>query len=100
MAMDEATRHRIHGQLEQLLGTEEAAAIMGALVSSDLDARMTLLEANLDHTRETVMAHTTATVADLGSTLRAEMNQLYRWTVGSIVASMSLGLAAGRLLTG
>ena len=35
MALDEAMRHRIHGRLEELLGTDEAAALMSALPSED-----------------------------------------------------------------
>lgn len=93
MAIDEAMRHRIHERLEELLGSEEATAVMGALIDSDLD-----------HTREMLMLQIEKSAADLGSTLRAEMNQLYRftfqWTVGSMLAAGSLGLAAGRLLGG
>lgn len=93
MAIDEAMRHRIHGRLETLLGSEEAAALMAALPSSEVATKE-----DLEHLREVLMLHTSATCAELGSSLRAEMNQLYRWTVGSIVASVSLGLAAGHLL--
>jgi len=30
--------------------------------------------------------------------LRSEINQLYRWTIASIFAAISLGLAASRIL--
>jgi hypothetical protein len=50
------------------------------------------------------MLHTSTTVAELGSMLRAEMTAQMRmvmqWTIGSMLASASLGLAAGRLLGG
>ena len=98
MAIDEAMRHRIHGRLDELLGHEEAAAIMGAL--TDMDR----LEESLAHTREMLMLHTTATVTEAVGTLRAEMNAMMRmtlqWMVASMLAAASLGLAAGRLLGG
>ena len=87
MAIDEGMRHRIHSRLEELMSSEEAAAIMSALTDVD---RLTL--------------QIEKSMADLASTLRIEMNQQYRWTVqwvvGSLLASGSLGLAAGRLLAG
>lgn len=98
MAIDEAMRHRIHGRLDELLGHEEAAAFMSAL--TDMDR----LEESLAHTREMLMLHTTATVAEAVGTLRGEMNSMMRmvlqWTIGSMFAAASLGLAAGRLLGG
>ena len=99
MDLDEAMRYRIHGRFEQLLGTEEAAALMAALPAQEMATR-----ADLDHLREVLMLHTSTTVAELGSTLRAEMTAQMRmvmqWTIGSMLASASLGLAAGRLFAG
>jgi hypothetical protein len=95
MTIDEAMRHRIHGRLEALLGPEEAAALMGALPVSDVATRN-----DLEHVREVLQLQIERSTAELGTTLRAEMNQLYRWTVGSMFAAVSLGLAAGRLLAG
>ena len=77
MALDEAMRHRIHGRFEELLGSEEAAAVMGAITQSD------------------AIHDTLVRVATEVTELRS---QLYRWTVGSIFAAMSLGLAASRIL--
>jgi hypothetical protein len=104
MAIDEAMRHRIHDRLETLLGSEEAAALMAALPPSEVATKQDLEDLraatknDLEHLREVLMLHTSATCAELGSALRAEMNQLYRWTVGSVIASVSLGLVAGQLL--
>ena len=36
MAMDEAMRHRVHGKLEQLLDSDEAAAVMSVLPTVDV----------------------------------------------------------------
>lgn len=80
MTMDEAMRHRIHSRFETQIGSEEAAAVMTAISQTDtIDERYDRLEKQL-------------------SELRSEINQLYRWTVGSIFAAMSLGLAASRIL--
>jgi flagellin-specific chaperone FliS len=92
MAIDEGMRHRIHGRFEELLGSEEAAALMGTLSQTD----------RFDE----VMRHISTTTAELRDSLKnemkaefhAELNQLYRWTVGSILAAASLGVAAGALL--
>jgi hypothetical protein len=69
-----------------------------------LHADVEHLRADLEHLREVLMLHTSTTVAELGSTLRAEMNQQYRfmlqWVTGAMLAAGSLGLAAGRLLGG
>lgn len=104
MAIDEAMRYRIHERLEALLGHEEAAAVMGSLMDTDLEARLDRLEHNLDHTREMVMLEISRSTAELGSALRTEMSTQMRfvmqWTVGSILAAGSLGVAAGRLLAG
>jgi hypothetical protein len=78
--MDEAMRHRIHGRLEAQLGSEEAAAVMTPLTqATTIDDRFDRLEDKIDR-------------------LAVEMNQLYRWTIGSIFAAISLGLAAGQLI--
>lgn len=99
MELDEAMRYRIHGRFEQLLGTEEAAALMAALPAQEMATK-----ADLDHLREVLMLHTSTTVAELGSALRvemaAQMRTVMQWTVGSMLAAGSLGLAAGRLLAG
>lgn len=95
MAIDEAMRHRIHGKLEALLGSDEAAALMSGLPGDELATKQ-----DLDHTRALLTLQMDRSIAELASTLRAEMNQLYRWTVGSMFAAVSLGLAAGRLLSG
>lgn len=99
MELDEAMRHRIHDRLEHVLGTEEAAALMAALPPSEVATKD-----DLEHLREVLMLHTSATVAELGSSLRAEMNQQYRfmlqWVTGAMLAAGSLGLAAGRLFAG
>jgi hypothetical protein len=80
MAIDEAMRHRIHGKLEALLGSDEAAAVMSAITEAD-------------GTRESI-----GRVEAQVSELRSEIHKLYRWTVGSIFAAVSLGLAAGQLI--
>jgi hypothetical protein len=81
--MDEAMRFRIHGRFEEQLGTEEAAAVMTALSqASSVDERFDRLEEKLDR---------------MAAELRSEINQLYRWTVGSIFAAVSLGAAVTRL---
>ena len=99
MALDEAMRHRIHGRLEGLLGSDEAAALMSALPAQEMATRV-----DLEHAIETLGLRLERSMADLASTLRTEMNQQYRWTVqwvvGSLLAAGSLGLAAGRLLAG
>ena len=80
MTMDEAMRHRIHGKLASQIGSEEAATVMTALTQADtIEQRFDRLEDKLDG-------------------LRAEISQLYRWTLGSIIAAMSLGLAASRIV--
>ncbi|HVM52713.1 MAG TPA: hypothetical protein VM262_05910 [Acidimicrobiales bacterium] len=84
MALDEAMRHRIHGRFEELLGSEEAAAVMGAITQSDA-------------IHDTLVRVATE-VTELRAELHREISQLYRWTVGSIFAAMSLGLAASRIL--
>jgi hypothetical protein len=80
MALDEAMRHRIHGRFEELLGSEEAAAVMSAITQAD--------------SLQDTLARMSADIA----AMRSEIHQLYRWTVGSIFAAMSLGLAASRIL--
>lgn len=99
MAIDEAMRHRIHDQLEHLLGADEAAALMAALPPGEVATKD-----DLDHLREVLMLHTSSTVAEAVGTLRAEMNQQYRfmlqWVTGAMLAAGSLGLAAGRLFAG
>jgi hypothetical protein len=99
MALDEAMRHRIHGRLEALLGSEEAAALMGELPAHEMATK-----SDLEHAVENLGLRFERSMADLASTLRIEMNQQYRWTVqwvvGSLLAAGSLGLAAGRLLGG
>jgi hypothetical protein len=108
MAIDEAMRHRIHDRLETLLGSEEAAALMAALppsevaTKSDLGDLRAATKNDLEHLREVLMLHTSTTCAELGSMLRAEMSQQYRfmlqWTIGAMLAAGSLGIAAGQLL--
>ena len=107
MAIDEAMRHRIHDRLGELLGTEEAAAFMSsALLPEELATKVDvqLLRADVDHVREVLSLEIRTATADLGSTLRAEMNQQYRfmlqWVTGAMLAAGSLGLAAGRLFAG
>jgi hypothetical protein len=82
--MDEAMRHRIHSRFEADLGSEEAAAVMTAIAQADtIDERFDRLEQQ---------------IAALGSELRSEISQLYRWTIGSIFAAISLGAALTRLM--
>jgi hypothetical protein len=106
MALDEAMRHRIHGQLEELLGHEEAAALMAELPAQELATRADLVmtRTDIEHTIETLGLKLERSMSDLASTLRTEMNQQYRWTVqwvvGSLLAAGSLGIAAGNLLAG
>lgn len=78
--MDEAMRHRIHGGFEEQLGSEEAAAIMTAITQAEtIDERFDRLESQIGE-------------------IRTEIMQLYRWTIGSIFAALSLGIAASRVL--
>jgi hypothetical protein len=107
MAIDEAMRHRIHERLGELLGPEEAAAFMtSALPPEELATKVDiqLVRADLDHLREMLTLEIKRSTTDLGSALRAEMNQQYRfmlqWVTGAMLAAGSLGLAAGRLLGG
>ena len=97
MALDEAMRHRIHGRLEELLGHDEAAALMATLPPSDVATKD-----DLAHLREVLELHISTTVANAVGALRAEMNHQYRWTlqwlVGSMLAAGSLGVTAGALL--
>lgn len=114
MAIDEAMRHRIHDRLGELLGPEEAAAFMSSALPPDelatkVDVQVlrTDLEAvrgDVEHLREVLTLEIRTATAELGSTLRAEMNQQYRfmlqWVTGAMLAAGSLGLAAGRLFAG
>jgi hypothetical protein len=88
--MDEATWHRIHGQLEQLLGSEEAAAIMTVL--------------RVDEQFDQMRFHISSSIAELRADIRAELNQHYRsmlqWTVGAILTAGALGVAIGQLQAG
>ena len=99
MAIDDAMRHRIHDRLEHLLGTDEAAALMAALPPTEVATK-----SDLEHLREVLTLEIKTATADLGSSLRAEMNQQYRfmlqWVTGAMLAAGSLGLAAGRLFAG
>ena len=72
-------RHRIHGRFEEQLGSEEAAAVMTAISRSET------IDEVLDDIRTQIKE------------LRSEINQLYRWTIGSIFAAISLGAALIRL---
>ena len=125
MALDEAMRHRIHGRLEELLGTDEAAALMAELSSQDrlltridrletkldsveqrLDAKIDgveeRLDAKIDHVHTMLVLQIKESTANVASELRTEMNSMMRmtlqWMTGSILAAGSLGIAAGRLL--
>ena len=107
MAIDEAMRHRIHDRLNELLGADEAAAFMSsALPPEELATKLDvqLVRADVEHLREVLSLEIRTATADLGSTLRAEMNQQYRfmlqWVTGAMLAAGSLGLAAGRLFAG
>ena len=119
MALDEAMRHRIHDGLERLLGSEEAAALMATLPPDDLTTKADLLplktdvqllkadiqhvQADVQHVQEMLTLEIRSSCAELGSTLRAEMNQQYRfmlqWVTGAMLAAGSLGIAAGHLLS-
>jgi hypothetical protein len=82
--MDEAMRHRIHSRFEADLGSEEAAAVMTAISqASTIDERFDRLEQQL---------------AELRNDFHQEIHQLYRWTIGSVFAALSLGLAATHLI--
>jgi len=95
MAVDEAARHRLHTKLEEILGTEEAAALMTYLPpvgwadvarKRDLDVLAEKIDLKTDQIR---------------SELRSEMERLARrlvmWMSSMIVAAVGLAFVVGRL---
>lgn len=83
MAIDEASRHRLHRKLEALLGSEEAATLMEHLPPvgwADVATKR-----DLDHLR-----------AELIATLHAELNAQQRHFVSIVVganAALSVTIA-------
>lgn len=124
MALDEAMRLRIHGKLEELLGHDEAAALMNELRPDELATKhdvglvrqdvellkhdvdvvkqdvqvvkhdVDLLRVELGHVEERLTQQIDIATGRLGNGLRTEMNSMMRMTTQWIVGSM---LAAGSL---
>jgi hypothetical protein len=111
MSIEEHARHRLHGRLEDVLGTHEASTLMGYLppagwadvaTKHDLDAlrrdvdlvRIDLREFRSDVRSE--MGEIRAEVRDLRSDSATHVRTFMLTTAGSVLTTASLAFAAAR----
>lgn len=113
MVMTEDIRHRLHNRLDELMGPEEATALMEAFpptgwadvaTKSDLDQLQTVLRqdirssaAELRTEMSDLRGQLRAEMSDLGSQLRAEMTDLrdeVRTDIGDLRDEVRTGSAS------
>jgi hypothetical protein len=94
MAVDERSRHELHGKLEQLLGPKEAGTLMSYLppvgwadvaTKRDLDELEGRLRAEIQLLRSDLRS-------DLLSGIHSEIHSAARWILG-LVSSLFIALA-------
>jgi hypothetical protein len=99
MAIDERARHRLHRELEEVLGPQEAAVLMAHLPPvgwADVATRH-----DLDHLREVLETRIEATEHKVLATFRAELirqtHSMVLAQAGTVLAVAGLAFAAARL---
>ena len=99
MMFDEAMRYRLHARLQEVLGADEADALMAVLppfawsdlvTKEDLRAELVLLRSDLRGDMQEMRA-------DLHSTITAQTRQVFFGLIGVVAAFGGLILTASRL---
>lgn len=110
MAIDERSRHRLHRKLEEVLGSEEAAVLMGHLppvgwadvaTKHDLAHLQEMLTMKIESVETRLETRIEATEHKLMAAFRAEIirqTHAMLWALaGTILAVAGLAFAAARL---
>lgn len=91
MALDEELRHRIHRELERVIGSEEAAGLMDAVSSADWErvARKDDLRASEERLGLRFDAQIANLRADIIDRIGKQATSFTRTTVIALVSSMA-----------
>ena len=101
--LDERMRHRLHGRLEEVLGADEAAALMSALpqtelaTKADLDAVEVRLRGEMVEGFASLRIEIAGVRSELHQTITAQTRQMFFGLVGVVATFGGLMITVARM---